>query len=54
MTRKIKAKIKGCFDTAIAVVTVDKDGNIEEIIDIEDVEDLFDCEVKEEIYQIGG
>jgi hypothetical protein len=53
MKRKIKAHIKGSFREAIATVIVDSQGNIEEVIEIEDFDDFEDCEVKAEIYQIG-
>jgi len=53
MKRKIKAHIKGYFREAIATVIVDDQGNIEEVVDIEDFDDFVDCELKSEIYQIG-
>lgn len=53
MRRKIKAHIKGYFREAVATVIVDEQGNIEEVVDIENFEDFEDCELKSEIYQIG-
>ena len=47
MRRKVKAKIKGNF-SGIAIVILDSNGNIEE------VDEVDDCEVIEEIYQVGG
>ena len=52
MTRQVKAKIKGCFKGS-AIVTLNQDGSIDEVIEVIDFEDVDDCEVITELYNIG-
>jgi len=53
MRRKVKAKIKGNF-SGIAIVILDSNGNIEEVDEVLEFDEVDDCEVIEEIYQVGG
>jgi len=53
MRRKIKAKIKGNFK-GVAIVILDDSGNIEEVDEVLDIDEVDDCEVINEIYQVGG
>lgn len=47
---KIKAHVKFYVREAIATVTIDQNGDVVEIDDIQDIGDLDDIEVKERIY----